>query len=310
MEKVGAGVANGFCTVSAVAHLYNAIKQKKMINGRWDALDKVICVNISKLFSGSLPINASQMVNRLFLSMKIPVATLAKTYRGEKPNFHQFVGCATEDIIEVSDISAYLSRYLDGNDCAEKLVGNIDRVLGTKALVSETGLLNVQALDRLIHCVELCLPIIDLDVITVTRQCNTLLQLIREAFKSRLGMEYQFDEVDISDILRSSNKVLVIDIFADAFGKEVNDSRNAGTGQKNVKSGKMKSVNSETSDSAGEDLPMISIAAEVFQELLAQVDIPIEAEPLEVNTLGLPPAEYKPSKKRIDHWRRIMTAFT
>ena len=54
---------------------------------------------------------------------------------------------------------------------------------------------------------------------------------------------------------------------------------------------------------------MLSIAAEVFQQFLADVDVPIIAEPFDVNITSNCPGAYVPLKKIVDHWRKIMTTF-
>ena len=305
MEQVGVGISNGVCSVSAVSHLYNALRQKGMVKGHWVALDAVIDAHIGKLFMGSRPITASQMVNRLYLCMKLPAAALAKTYRGEKPNFKKLVRRSTEDVFALSDVSAQLMTYLQGEQSAERLVCNVARLLGKigkETSVQQACLVNVELLEAIKSSVQASLLRTDLDLIPVTRQCITLLQRIREAFKSKLGIEYQFGGLDISTLVRQSSNVMVTEIFYDAFCREVNESRFPGSRQNKVRS--------KLPSSYGEDGKMLSIAAEVFQNFLAEVDVPITAEPFDVSATSLCPAAYQPSRKTLDHWKKIMETFS
>ncbi|CZT47854.1 uncharacterized protein RSE6_08472 [Rhynchosporium secalis] len=122
MENVVVGAANAFCAVSAVSPLYNALQQQNMLKGHWRDLDNIITANISEIFRGSLPVTAKQMVNRLYLCMKIPVAAFSETYRGAKPNFNHLIGRDSEETIQASSVSTHLSWYLQGEDSAERFV--------------------------------------------------------------------------------------------------------------------------------------------------------------------------------------------
>tara|TARA_R110002060_G_scaffold2658_9_gene4392 strand:+ start:190 stop:543 length:354 start_codon:yes stop_codon:yes gene_type:complete len=116
-----------------------------------------------------------------------------------------------------------------------------------------------------------------------------------------MGIKHQFDDFDISDLVRQSSNVMVTDIFYGAFCREVNESRVPGSRQNNVQS--------ELLDCSGDERMMLSIAAEVFQQFLADVDVPIIAEPFDVNITSNCPGAYVPLKKIVDHWRKIMTTF-
>ncbi|KAL2060318.1 hypothetical protein VTL71DRAFT_9713 [Oculimacula yallundae] len=304
MERVGISTANGFCTVSAVAHLYNAVQQKSMLKGRWCDLDNIISANVSELFSGSLPLTATQMVNRLFLCMRLPAATLSKDFRGPKLDFKKLINRTAEDSVQPSAISNYLRRYLQGEDSAEKLVYNIEMILDKKRSGTGRDRINTAMLDKIINYVEQSLPRINLNLITVTRQCNEFIVRLRKAFKSRLNREYQFE----GRFSRQAGNAMAIEILLDA---EFHESLNPGSEKKPTKSQKTRKSRQAAmlKGPEGESI-MLAIVAEAFQDFLAEVDIPIAVQPFDVNGCVRQSDLFELSKKEIEHTYKLLEKFS
>jgi hypothetical protein len=100
------------------------------------------------------------------------------------------------------------------------------------------------------------------DQVTLSRQCSKLLQLIRAAFKTRLGIENMHEGVEFVEACEKWNFNTALEIFVEAFpsrnsGQQIPQRRLGGTSQ-------------------------LSIAAEITNNFIQEVNAAAPIEPFDV----------------------------
>jgi len=79
IEKIGLRVANHHLSFVALAHLYNAVQQKGLLNHNWVQMEDTINLQIAQLFvGGELPTMEREMLQRFVLAMGYKAWTWAK----------------------------------------------------------------------------------------------------------------------------------------------------------------------------------------------------------------------------------------
>ena len=188
LNSLGIDLANSFGSVVAVAHLYNALHQTKLITTDWKDLDTVIQAHMSNIFKGSLPQTPKQMSNRFMLCCGAPASTFAANRRKAPAIVYGDIWDKCGSILEVTDLLTKVKKF-----CCEELpalkflcdFGDSDTQKGRQSnpekTVSEKLLLIEEAMNGII-------PYLKTDIIGLTRNCHQLLVDVRLALKEELGI--------------------------------------------------------------------------------------------------------------------------
>ena len=123
LEMAGSDAANTWMAVASMAHIYNGMRQAKLLKEPWPLMDEAIEANIDLLFRGSLPSfqgGERQMTNRWALCSGAP-ATMFARERTMNSTFR--VGWKV--LITRSPISEFLEQYINDENDAQKLLFNL-----------------------------------------------------------------------------------------------------------------------------------------------------------------------------------------
>jgi hypothetical protein len=216
MEKVGVDLSNHLCSLAPMAHLYNALRQTGLLTVLWPALDEAIELNIGLFFNGTLPTTAHQIRSRYLLCMKWPVTAFVRNSRGHKPDWRTVM--KKIDFAHASaGSSKHLRAYLDGTDSAEKFLHNIMKE--SRHTPSKRGRApsQLEMLTQLRDFLPQCVARLEVDRVTLSRQCASLFRLIRGAFKTRLGMEHVKEGLEFGEVFGKYNYTTVMLAFEEAF---------------------------------------------------------------------------------------------
>jgi hypothetical protein len=216
MENVGVDLSNYLCSLAPMAHLYNALRQTGLLTVGWPALDETIELNMSLLFNGTLPTTAHQISSRYLLCMKWPVTAFARNHRGQKPDW-QAVMKKLDFAHASAGSSKHLRAYLDGTDSPEKFLHNM--VKESRHIPSKRGRApsQLEMLTQLRDFLPQCVARLEVDRVTLSRQCARLFRLIRGAFKTRLGIEHVKEGVEFGEGFGKWNYITVMLAFDEAF---------------------------------------------------------------------------------------------
>ncbi|PMD63439.1 uncharacterized protein K444DRAFT_715841 [Hyaloscypha bicolor E] len=216
MENVGVDLSNYLCSLAPMAHLYNALRQTGLLTVSWPALDEAIELNMSLLFNGTLPTTAHQINSRYLLCMKCPVTAFARNHRGQKPDW-QAVMKKLDFAHASAESSKHLRAYLDGTDSPEKFLHSM--VKESRHTPSKRGRATSQLemLTQLRDFLPQCVARLEVDRVTLSRQCARLFRLIRSAFKTRLGIEHVKEGVEFGEAFGKWNYITVMLAFDEAF---------------------------------------------------------------------------------------------
>jgi hypothetical protein len=269
-EKAGVDLSNADYSVMSVAHLYNALQQKNLLQGRWHAMDKLINTHMKALFTGSLPTNTEQIIRRFFLCIKTPVASFATAGKGGIPNWGSILNNLGV-ILKPTDVSAHIERYLEGTDSAKKLLFNIQKELHHESSATKRGVSYLEMLTELRDAMPRSISQIELDLISLTRKCTKLLVTIREVEKAKLGIENVYHGTECAELWSKCNLATAMEILADGCLAFDTKSKKGLKQDSNAAKQKLTLDNSR-----------LSIAAEVMQEFLAEANSRVEVEPFDV----------------------------
>lgn len=154
LNSLGINVANTFGSLVAVAPLYNALHQTKLITAYWTDLDTVIQAHISNIFKGSLPQTPKQMSYRFMLCVRAPVSTFAANRRKAPVIVYGDIWDKCGNILEVLDLITKLERFFSEKLPAPKFLcdfGNSNTQKGRRSnpdkAVSEKLLLIEEAMN-------------------------------------------------------------------------------------------------------------------------------------------------------------------
>ncbi|PVH79112.1 hypothetical protein DL98DRAFT_533306 [Cadophora sp. DSE1049] len=155
-NDIGISVSNNFHSFVSVAHLYNAIRQIRVLNGQWDAMEKAITTHISQLFRGKVPVDQQHIYTRFCLCVGYPAKAFART------------------------------------DTAEALLHHVDKEVKyqTKERVSKRRVHDrFDYLSKLRTCLEQSLPLLLTEFMPLSTKCNKFLQLLQAAFMEKLNFK-------------------------------------------------------------------------------------------------------------------------
>lgn len=92
-------------------------------------------------------------------------------------------------IFACTEASEHFEGYLNETLSAEKFLSIMTREKNTSGSTCNQGLSQVEKLTLLRDSLPNIVARMELDLVTLSRKCSKLLQLIRAAFKTRLGIE-------------------------------------------------------------------------------------------------------------------------
>ncbi|KUJ18633.1 uncharacterized protein LY89DRAFT_774505 [Mollisia scopiformis] len=250
MNKLGIGVANTHASILTIAHVYNAFKQNGLVDQAWPLLDRVIEAHISELFNGSLPTSNEQIFRRWQLRTGTPATAFAPGSRKDSPSLAQMQKFLCS-LLKPNYASTQLSDYFNNNISSEIL---LHRVWGHEQANKKSSRTK-DPISTLRDSVEKMLPLLDLDMIDLTRKCTTLLADIRKECNINLGIE------------EGSNKGRYHFVFSIYTGNK-------------LFSGLQDEL--EIFDVAGKSHEMITHTAKMLQEFIKHAASPQQVVPLDV----------------------------
>jgi hypothetical protein len=206
-----------------------------------------------------------------------------------------------ETLLQLPLLSIHLGQYLHGLDSPEKLLINIDLQVNKNDNPARIDRTRLQLLAQLKDCLQESVPKLSIDLVTLTRKCNKLLERIREALKSELGVDYEPEGKYPADLQQYLNFNTVLDIIADAFSQEVIECRDFKRGSRGVQSGK-----TGDTDQGGR---MLAVAARVMQSFLAEANSTISVEPFDVVESTKFHESFLPSAKARKQWEKTLKTF-
>ncbi|KAE9381957.1 hypothetical protein N431DRAFT_491236 [Stipitochalara longipes BDJ] len=209
MEDIGVSLSNRLCSFAPMAHLYNALRQTKLLTESWPAMDHAIKLNMGLLFNGRLPATQHQIVTQYLLC-----------FRGEKRLME--ILKKLKFTHAVANSSRHFEAYLKGTDSAEKLLYNMIKEDKKRPSMGHRSSSLLEMLEQLRDGLPQTIIELDYDRITLSRQCARLLQLIHIAFKTRLGISDIVQEMGVGDVLEELNYIFVEEILTEAFPQGLN----------------------------------------------------------------------------------------
>jgi len=248
MERASTTVCNAYFFLAHVAHIYNALRQSKLLKESWPPLDKAIKGNMSLLFRGSLP-GPEQVVNRFGLCIGVSAHKVRSADWDPK----------WRDTTGRSSISAYLEDYLEGKESAPRFLYNVHRQLNAS---KNHELSTLDLLRQLAHAMEETQDHRRLDLVGLSRKCFSLLKKLHcgltkgvEPRSSAQGVGAELDDARLY-------VVLVMGILCDVDLLEKAKERNARRQRR------------KTSQTSAQMLPKpespATIAAKIFRDFLQQ----------------------------------------
>ncbi|KAF8848910.1 hypothetical protein BDZ45DRAFT_697996 [Acephala macrosclerotiorum] len=299
LDHIGPDLANDFCSLMPMAHLYNCLQQQGLLPGRWDLMDRFIETNMSKLFSGSLPDTIMKCFKRLFICMGLPAESFAKGGRRHKrPNFLAALK-KVEHLLEPHKVSSSLKRYFDGSDSGEKLLFDILKQPGHSHTRQKSSADRLQLLAHLRDRIEESIPNLDINMIGLVRQCNKLFQRLREDFKLRLLIEHQAEGRDYANYFQPWNIMTAMDIIG-----EMGEMEDAGATFRSP------GVGSQTGFTIGDDEEnRLSITLKILRDFMLVANIVPKLEPFDViasTKMAKEDMERDLSEREWKKWHRAM----
>ncbi|KAE8449379.1 hypothetical protein EG329_008280 [Mollisiaceae sp. DMI_Dod_QoI] len=300
LHNLGTNLANDFFSFVVIAHLYNALQLSGYLQSQWPLMDQAIQANLSCVFNGSLPDTMKKCTSRLFLSIGIPAEFFSRKYHHEIPDFFSVVKKRKpKALIEASYISNCLQRYFAGDVSGEKLLFDIQKKGKQSQAQRKRSPTRNQLLTQLRDNTQECIPILDMDMITLVRKCNSLLDRFRGHSKSTKAMPnpgiLRFDV----ECLQIWNIVAVMDILHELEESEFRHDRPS------ISGGRAKLT------PESDEKTQVALAVEAIQDLLrdANKDFKnVKVEPFNVIAAtekhGL---SFQPSAHQLNRMRDIMS---
>ncbi|MCJ1453627.1 hypothetical protein MMC28_003974 [Mycoblastus sanguinarius] len=203
MEKAGIALANHQLTIFAIAHLYNALQQANIIQGRWPELDKIIHMHIGQLFAGQLPTKPKDCRSQLSVRLGTSANAFARNRRvTKKPS--KFLGSGMKHLPKFAfpDSSELLRDYSGRKEPVEQSLHRLESQIqmtdnarpSESKRISKRQLTSLQFLTQVRNWLPQVMTDTRFDYITMVRTCNKLLKRVRKRIHQRLG--YLYPKID------------------------------------------------------------------------------------------------------------------
>lgn len=183
-EEAGISLANHHMSILATAHLYNALRQQRLINLEWPAMDRIIQLQIDPIFAGSIP-STPQAVFSHF-QLRVGLKGNMKLFDKKQPWKLQPCGAAVglRQLVDGGDSRFHVSHaihdcWLEDLDPKSKHKRASGRHISLNTFVAEFS----NVLPQLLNDVRL-------DYIGLTKICNALLVTIRLWVFRDLGIDH------------------------------------------------------------------------------------------------------------------------
>ncbi|KAH9207683.1 hypothetical protein DL95DRAFT_415434 [Leptodontidium sp. 2 PMI_412] len=216
-SALGIDLANNSSALAPMAHLYNALLLKHIVKERWIEMDGFIARNMSVLFKGSLPQTNAQIYTRFLLCLGVPVHKFSQDLRQPvSVSGWKKVMKKSQTILQTSDLTTSLQKYLKGEVSGEKLLFSSGKAQHCARNSANRQLTQLELLARFKgHCQE-AIPGLEADIISLTRKSGDLLQRIRSALKITHYLDLEHAENgEIHDMCRQCNIDLVFRLLLD-----------------------------------------------------------------------------------------------
>jgi len=199
IELAGLALANHQLTIFAIAHLYNACQQTKIIESKWPEMERLIQMHIGQLFAGQLPTKLSECHTRLSVRLGAKASDFAPNRRANQKS-QQLSGKGMKHTpkLAISDSSQILSDYSGDKEPAEKSLYRIEAAIqeyrslqiGPAKRVTTRQLTPLQFLTHVRTWLPQITEDTKIDYITLVRTCNKLLKRVRKRIHQELGYLY------------------------------------------------------------------------------------------------------------------------
>ncbi len=203
MEIAGIQLANHHLTIFAVAHLYNALQQTKVVQGKWPEMDKIIELHIGQLFAGKLPTKPAECHTRLSVRMGASASDFARNRRATtRPQGLTGKGMKHLPKFAISDTTQMLSDYSRHKEAPAKSLARIEAAIqeytkvesGQKRKLIKRQLTPLQFLVHVRTWLPQVMQDAKVDYIRMVRTCHRLLNRVKKRIHQRLG--YLYAKVD------------------------------------------------------------------------------------------------------------------
>jgi hypothetical protein len=199
MERAGINMINNTSSFISVAHIYNAAIQLGHLGVKWDAMDKAIEVQKRQVFNGSIPTTRKLIISRFMLRLGIPAKEFARDSRTNSCVSFMKVFHQTVVQLSTSSVTDSLELYLNSHMSAANLLNQVQANSQTRGKKYNRSPTCAQLLLELRNEISQALPMIDLDLVTLSRECSTIMRRIREAFKKQLDINDPLEGVEFAE---------------------------------------------------------------------------------------------------------------
>lgn len=187
MEKLGIEQTNKVFSFIAMAHIYEFSKKAGRLQGQWTAMENAIELYKGDLFCSEFPSDEREMMQRISTCLKFEPSSFAsdsKQITSDKLLLYPSLQALTV-IAETNSFSKNVREYLNGTMCSESFLHfmyqtryNTDR---------EREGTQIELLTNLRDSATKALPRMDVDLITLNKQCGKVLAGMQKAIQKALG---------------------------------------------------------------------------------------------------------------------------
>ena len=199
MGIAGIKLANHQLTIFATAHLYNALQQTNIIQGKWPEMDRIIEVHIGQLFAGALPKKPSECHTRLSVRLGASASEFARNKRKtNRPQ--QLTGRGMKHLpkLTISEDVQLLSDYTGHKEQLGKSLYRMEAAIqeqnkakfGRNKRLARRQLTSLQFLTQVRAWLPEIIEGTEIDYINMVRICHKLLRRVRKRIHQRLGFLY------------------------------------------------------------------------------------------------------------------------
>ena len=221
MEEVGIALANHHVSVFLIAHLYNALRQTEVVHGKWPEMEKLIEQQMGILFGGNFPKTPKEIHTRFAIHLGLSAKNFARNRRPTKATMQPWAAGKKAGPKFLQDkTSQVFHRYFDKEpleQCLyrlEAVAHDNARVESMKKMMSRKFLTSLQFISQVREWFPGAVSNIQVDYITLTRTCNTLLRPIRTRISRDLDVQHPISKGDDSN--DAGFVIMVLDILGEA----------------------------------------------------------------------------------------------
>lgn len=198
VEDAGVSLANHHLSIFGTAHLYNALMQLGICETHWPEMDRIIDLHQGSIFADDIPTSGRDMVARFAYRTGI-AAINSRRFHAKQPWKFQTTA-ATQTLRKffmanesLPRVLASLSAQAETHELSPYKVGKPAAGTGkspARRQTSQRDLTPRQAFSRLEKYIDAVLPDIQMDYVSITRQCNKFLRNVRAQIARETGVQY------------------------------------------------------------------------------------------------------------------------